>query len=66
MAVQAASVDLGRRARGQGRAAVRWLAITMVMALLSACEHGPLAYDTSTGAFVMPFGPGGRTVGSNH
>jgi hypothetical protein len=66
MAVQAASADSSGKVRGLARAAVRFLAAAMVMALMSACEHGPLAYDTSTGAFVMPFGSGSRTIGSNH
>jgi hypothetical protein len=38
----------------------------MVMVVLAACESGPLVYNRSTGAFEVPFGPGSRTVGSNH
>jgi hypothetical protein len=63
MAVQAGSADPSGKAFGR---AVRWIAAAVVLATLSACEHGSLAYDTSTGAFVMPFGSGSRTIGSNH
>jgi len=38
----------------------RWLAATMLLALLAGCEHGDLSYDSSSGNFRIPIGAGSR------
>jgi hypothetical protein len=38
----------------------------MMAVMLAGCETGTLAYNRSTGAFELPFGPGSRSVGSSH
>jgi hypothetical protein len=37
-----------------------WFAMLLAVPLLTACEHGSMTYNRSTGTFNMPFG-----VGSN-
>ena len=44
----------GTMARGND--AARWLAVILAVALLTACEHGSMSYNRSTGTFNMPFG----------
>lgn len=66
MGVWRASQDARKGGDSKALAVLRWLAAAMVVAALAACETGPLAYNRSTGAFELPFGPGTRSVGSNH
>jgi len=60
------SQEARREARGKAWSATRWLAAAMLVMTLAGCESGTLSYNRSTGAFVLPFGPGSRDVGSNH
>jgi hypothetical protein len=66
MACWPVSPEVRREARGKVSATIKWLAAAMVVVTLAGCETGTLAYNRSTGAFVLPFGPGSRSVGSTH
>jgi hypothetical protein len=51
--------------RGVAGRAGRWLAAALALAVLAACEHGPISFDRSTGQFKVPVGAGSRGQGSN-
>ena len=55
------------RSEARGKAwSASWLAAAILVATLAGCQTGTLSYNRSTGAFVLPFGQGSRSVGSNH
>lgn len=65
MADRAPAKGAGEGYRGIAGRAGRWLAAALALAVLSACEHGSLSFDESTGQFKMPVGAGSRGQGSN-